>query len=257
MHPVLFEIGSLKIHTYGFMMAVGFLAALTWIRFQSRRMGLSPHKMTDLAFYVVVVALVGSRIAFIVENWRHYSIHPLDMFKVWQGGLVFQGGVIAALIVAPFLVKKLQLPFWKAADAFAPGLALGHALGRVGCFFAGCCHGKQCDPQAWYGVTFPEGVGSLAPTGVALYPTQLIESVAEIIVFLFLAYKSQKKGFDGQILLLYLIIYSLIRIGIEFLRGDLARGFLIDDVLSKAQMWGVVLAVFGIVMLFVKKKGRS
>jgi len=259
MHPVLFEIpfmGGLTIHSYGFMMAVGFIAALLWIRYQSKQVNLSVAKMTDLAFLMILAAIVGARVAFILVEWRFYLQNPLDIFKVWEGGLVFLGGLVGCIIVAYYYLKKHGLSFWKVADVFMPGVALGHGLGRVGCFFAGCCHGRQCDPNAWYGMVFSGKEGSLAPPGIPLYPTQLAEALTEFLTFLFLAWKSQKKGFDGQILLLYLIIYSLIRIGIETFRGDLERGFVIPGLLSTSQFISIVLIIFAVIVL-IYRKGRS
>lgn len=263
MHPVLFEIpffSGIKIHSYGFMMALGFLAALLWIRFQARREGLPVNRLTDLTFWMMVAAIAGSRLAYILEEWPYYLDHPLEVFAVWEGGLVFLGGLIACMVVAYFYMKKYQLPFWQVSDVFMPGVALGHALGRVGCFLAGCCYGKHCDPQAWYAWVFSGKPGSLAPVGVALYPTQLIEALTEFLTFAFLAWKSQKKAFDGQILLLYLMIYSLLRIGVEVLRGDLERGFVIEPYVSKSQLLSLLLIIFAILALYyrrVHRRGRS
>ncbi|MCB1214856.1 MAG: prolipoprotein diacylglyceryl transferase [Deltaproteobacteria bacterium] len=255
MHPVLFEIGSFKLHSYGLLIAIGFLMALQWIRYRSAKEGLNPKQMTDFAFYLMLVGLVGSRIAFIlVENPAYYLKRPWEAFYLWQGGLVFYGGVVAALIFSIYFFKKKKLDFWKVADILAPGLALGHAFGRLGCFMAGCCHGKTCDPHAWYGVTFPEGSTQLAPTGMPLYPTQLMESVFEFLLFGFLAWKISKKAFDGQIVLLYLIFYSLFRVGIEVLRGDLERGFIIQDYLSYSQGIGLILIVAATLFLWMRRK---
>jgi len=259
MHPVLIEIpllGGVKIHSYGLMMALGFLAALAWIRFQSRREGLSVKRMTDFAFLLIVMAVVGSRVAFILVEWRYYLEHPGAIFRVWEGGLVFFGGLIACLMTAWVYLRKHQLNFWKVGDVFMPGVALGHGLGRVGCFFAGCCHGRGCDPHAWYALIFPGGVGSLAPEGIPLYPTQLMEAGTEFLTFLFLAWRSQKKGFDGQILLLYLIIYSVFRIIIESFRGDVERGTFFSGALSTSQLIGVILIIFAVLVLLFRK-GRS
>jgi phosphatidylglycerol:prolipoprotein diacylglycerol transferase len=258
MHPDLFEIPGLglKIHSYGLMMALGFLAGLAWIRHQSQKVQLSVAKMSDLAFLMIVTAIVGSRIAYAAVQWRYYLQHPLDFFKVWEGGLVFLGGLIACIVVAAWYLKKHRLPFWKVSDVFMPGVALGHAFGRFGCFLAGCCYGRLCEVNAWYGVTFPNKPGSLAPPGAPLYPTQLMESGAEFIIFIFLAWKSRKKAFDGQIVLLYLILYSLVRIVIEVLRGDAERGYVIPDLLSTSQFLGILLIVFAVLML-IYRKGRS
>jgi phosphatidylglycerol:prolipoprotein diacylglycerol transferase len=259
MHPDLIEIPGLglKLHSYGLMMALGFLAALLWIRYQSQKVQLPVAKMSDLAFLMIVMAVVGSRLAFVAVQWRFYREHPLDIFKVWEGGLVFLGGLIACILTAIWYLKKHGLPFWKVSDVFMPGVALGHALGRVGCFLAGCCYGRQCEITAWYSVVFPHRHGSLAPPDVPLYPTQLMEAAAEFLIFLFLAWKSGKKAFDGQILLLYLILYSAARIIIEVFRGDLERGYVIPHWVSTSQFLGILLIVFAVLMLIYRKRGRS
>jgi phosphatidylglycerol---prolipoprotein diacylglyceryl transferase len=260
MYPVLFEIPGLglKVHSYGLMMALGFLAALTWIRYQSPKVGLSAVKMSDLAFLMIVMAIVGSRIAYVFVQWRFYAEHPLDVFKVWEGGLVFLGGLIACILTAAWYLKKHGLPFWKVSDVFMPGVALGHSLGRIGCFLAGCCYGRPCNLNVWYCAVFPDKVGSLAPPGVKLYPTQLMESAAEFVIFLFLAWRSRKKAFDGQIVLLYLILYSLARIFIEIFRGDLERGYVIPPWVSTSQFLGILIILFAVVMLILRyRKGRS
>jgi len=199
---------------------------------------------------------VGSRIGYIFVQWQFYLKNPLDVFRIWEGGLVFLGGLIACIITAAWYLKKYRLPFWKVSDVFMPGVALGHALGRMGCFMAGCCHGRQCDVNAWYAVVFPDKPGSLAPSGMALYPTQLMEAGAEFLIFGFLAWRSQKKAFDGEILLLYLIIYSAFRIVIEVFRGDLERGYVIPGWVSTSQFIGILLILFAVLML-IYRKGKS
>lgn len=258
MHPDLFTLPilGLKIHSYGLMMAVGFLAALAWIRYQSKKVDLPVSQMSDLAFLMIVMAVIGSRLIYVVVQWRFYAEHPLDIFKIWEGGLVFLGGLIACILTAIWYLKKYRLSFWKVSDVFMPGVALGHAFGRVGCFLAGCCYGRQCDLNAWYAVVFPQRPGSLAPTEIPLYPTQLMEAAAEFLIFLFLAWKSGRKAFEGQILLLYLILYSAARIGIEVFRGDLERGYIIPGWLSTSQFLGILLIVSAVLVL-IYRKGRT
>ncbi len=260
MHPVLWELpwgSGLKLHSYGLMMALGFLGALAWIRRQSPREGLSVKEMTDLAFILILTAIAGSRLTYIIVEWRRYASDPMAIFRIWEGGLVFYGGLIACIGAAWAFLKKHRLSFWKVSDVFMPGVALGHALGRVGCFLAGCCYGRVCNPHAWYAVMFPEGQGSLAPPGLPLYPSQLMEAMAEFCIFVFLAYRSGKKAFDGQILLLYLILYSVLRIFLELFRGDGERGFVIEGVLSTSQFLGVLLIVFAGIVLISRKRRLS
>lgn len=257
MHPVLIEIpwfNALKVHSYGVMVALGFLAALWWIRRQSRIEGLPGPKMLDMAFLMLLMALVGSRIAYIVVEWEYFLRHPSHVIRVWEGGLVFYGGVLACIPTAWIFLKRNRLSFWKVSDVFMPGVALGHALGRIGCFLAGCCYGGQCDVHAWYAVVFPKVSGGLAPPGVPLYPSQLMEAAAEFLIFLFLAWKSRKKAFDGQILLLYLILYAILRYGIEFFRGDSERGFIVAPWLSTSQFISLILLVGAVIALIYRRR---
>ena len=257
MFPVLFEIpGGLKVHAYGLMVAVGFLAALAWVRYQSKREGIPVQAMTDFAFWLMVAAIIGSRLAFLAVDWRYYAENPLAALRVWEGGLVFYGGLIACIFTAWFYLKKYRLNFWKVADIFMPGVALGHGFGRIGCFLAGCCHGRTCDPHAWYAVVFPDRPEGLAPPGIPLYPVQLIEAAAEFLIFALLAWKSRKKAFDGQILLLYLMTYAIVRIGIELLRGDKERGFVLGAWLSTSQLLSGILLIAALVVL-IYRRGRN
>jgi len=260
MHPILFEIpiaGGLTVHAYGLMVAIGFLSALVWVRYQSKREGLSPQTMTDFAFWLMIAALVGSRLVFLIVDWRYYWENPLAAFRIWEGGLVFYGGLIACILTAWFYLKRRNLNFWQVADIFMPGVALGHAFGRIGCFLAGCCYGRTCDPHAWYSVVYPLRPESLAPPGIPLYPTQLIESGAEFLVFLFLAWRSRKKAFDGQILLLYLITYAILRGAIELLRGDGERGFVVPGWLSTSQLLSLILLVAALLVLLYRRGRKS
>ena len=257
MHPVLFDLpiaSGLKVHSYGLMVALGFLAAMAWIRYQAPRAHLPSAKMLDLAFIMLLVSLVGSRIAYLFVEWRHFSSDPIDAFRVWEGGLVFYGGLIACIPAAYYYTRRHGFPFFKIADLFMPAVALGHAFGRIGCFLAGCCYGKQCPVGAWYATVFPADAGGLAPVGIALYPTQLTEAAAEFLLFLLLAWKSRKKGFDGQILLLYLMAYAILRFGIEFLRGDRERGLYFNQAISFSQILSIVLFASALSVLIYRRR---
>src|SRR6266498_2676993 len=142
MHPVLIRIGPLTIHTYGVLVAAGFLLGLALAARQAKREGVPPERIIDIGFYVVLSAIVGSRLFFVALNYSHYIRHPLDIFKIWEGGLVFYGGLILAVPVSIWYIKKQKLDLSGIADIFAPSLAIGHAIGRLGCFFAGCCYGR-------------------------------------------------------------------------------------------------------------------
>ena len=236
MHPVLFRfpefiplIGGKGIHSYGVMIAFAFFCGLIWVKYESKRLNMDQEKIMDLFFYVAISGLVGSRLFYIFHSVSNFWSDPLVLFRVWEGGLVFQGGVILALIVSVLYMRKNDMPVFKTADIFVPALAMGHGLGRGGCFFAGCCHGAQCSPDYLMAITFPENPDSVALQGIPLYPTQLWEAGAEFILFGVLVWYRNRKAFDGALLLSYLIIYSFIRSILELYRGDTIRG---DDLLG-------------------------
>ncbi|PIR20940.1 MAG: prolipoprotein diacylglyceryl transferase [Deltaproteobacteria bacterium CG11_big_fil_rev_8_21_14_0_20_47_16] len=250
MHPVLFTIpvfGGITIHTYGVMAAAGFLAGMWWCGFDAKRRGENPNRIMDMVFYMILTGLVVSRLHYILVVDPGMFIHaPLDIFKIWQGGITFYGGVVGGIMAVAFYVWRYKLSFWTCADIVAPGVSLGHAFGRLGCLMAGCCHGRPAPLDAWYGITFPDGVGSLAPVGIALYPTQIMESLGEVCIFLFLAWMGRRQKFSGQIILLYLMIYAVLRFTLEYIRGDTDRGYWIDPYVSTSQGIALIMASMGL-----------
>ncbi len=252
MFPVLIRIGPLTIHTYGFLIALAFVVALWLALRQGAREGLPKEKLSDVGFYALFAGIIGSRLVFIATEWQHFAAHPLDMVKIWEGGLVFYGGVIAALPVAVWYAKRSGLPLWQTADIWAPSIAVGHAIGRLGCFCAGCCYGLPTDLP--WGVTFtnPE---TLAVRGVPLHPTQLYESAAELVNFGILLVIRRHKAFHGQLFWIYVLNYAVIRAVIEVFRGDLERGFILPGV-SLSQ--GISIAMFAAALAFLyrlRKRG--
>jgi phosphatidylglycerol:prolipoprotein diacylglycerol transferase len=249
MHPILFRLGPLTIHTYGFLVAAGFLLALVLAVRHARNEGISSNRLVDLGFYILLAAIIGSRLFFIIINAGYYIKNPLDIFKIWEGGLVFYGGVLLAVPTAIWYMKKNGLGIWRTADVFAPSIAIGHALGRLGCFFAGCCYGKSAESLPW-AVTFTDPE-SLAQIGVPLHPTQLYESAGEFINFLILITLRKYKSFNGQLFITYLLFYSSLRFVVEFFRGDINRGFIIPQ-LSVSQGISILMflvAVIGFIIL--------
>lgn len=257
MYPELFKIGTFPVTTYGIFLAVGMLLALFVASRLAARDGLPKERIYDLGLWVLVGGLVGSK-ALMVLVEDNVNIFSLDFLR--SGG-VFYGSLIGGFLATAILVPLYKLPFWKVADAFAPGVALGQAFGRQGCFAAGCCWGKVCDSPL--GVHFTEkgheytGVPIVGPDGadLYLYPTQMIESVTMLFVFGLLIWLHRRKKFDGQILITYGLIYSLVRFSIEFIRddprGDLF-GFTTLTGLSTSQGISLLVAVFSIVFLIVR-----
>jgi phosphatidylglycerol:prolipoprotein diacylglycerol transferase len=250
MYPILFKIplfGGVPVYTYGMMVALAFVVGIVWVNYESKRLGQDAGKATDLVFYIILSAIIGSRIVYIITTERERFLeNPLMFFKIWEGGLVFYGGLIAAAAVGIWFVRRHKLPILLYCDIFAPAIALGHSIGRLGCLMAGCCYGKQVAAGAWYAITFPLREHTFAPVGIPLYPTQIMESAAEFLIFLVLFFLRKRKKFTGQLIATYLILYGVFRFGIEFIRGDMDRGFVIPDILSVSQAVSIVMIAIGI-----------
>jgi phosphatidylglycerol:prolipoprotein diacylglycerol transferase len=254
MHPILFSIGKLTIYTYGFFLAVGFLIGIYFARKEARRIGEDPEKMMDLAFYIVIAAIVGSRLFHIITNPQPYLRNPLEIVKIWEGGLVFYGGFIAALLTALFYIKRKGMPIWRTVDIFAPSIALGQFFGRIGCFFAGCCFGKACDLP--WAVTFTQK-GSLAPLNETLHPSQLYHALANLIIFFILVKFRRHVKRDGQVFWAYVFLYGVFRSLLELFRGDF-RGPVFLDLFSVSQCIGITMALIAVgMMIFLNKSAAD
>lgn len=252
MHPVLFTIGSFKLYTYGLFVALGFLSAM-WV---SKRLagpcGIKNDAVSDLYFVILLSAVIGARALYVFISFDSYRENLLDVFKIWNGGLVFFGGFCLAVPATLIYIRIKKLPLWKTADIIAPGVALGHALGRVGCFFAGCCHGKECDLPFAVRFSHPE---SLAPLGVMLHPTQMYSVAANLIVFAVLMALQKRKKFDGMVFLIYIMLYSAFRSLIEFFRGDY-RGDFFFEFISLSQGIGLSVSVIAFFLLIQLSRPR-
>jgi len=252
MYPILFQFGPFHIYAYGFFIVVGFATAtvLAALRIRKSNIKISFENGIDLFFYTVLSAFLGSRILYVLINFEFFRQHPLQIFKIWEGGLVFYGGLIPAAVVAFWVMKRHRLPVWKLADLISPLIALGLSFGRMGCFLAGCCYGKETSLP--WAVVF-ENPDSLARLNVPLHPTQLYDAANGLVLFFFLTWVENRKTFDGQVFWLFLFLYSVMRFFIEIFRGD-PRGFLFADLLSTSQAIGILLAIFSLFMLFYIKK---
>ncbi len=245
MHPVLFNIGSITLYTYGLFVGLGFLASITFAGRRAAARGIAREDMTDLFFVILISSIIGARLLYVLLNFKEFTTDPLSIFKIWTGGLVFYGGFIAALISAHIYIKKKGLPLAETADIIAPAIALGHATGRVGCFFAGCCYGRQCDLP--WAVTF-ENPDSLAPLFISMHPTQLYSVVSNLLLFIILILMDKRKKFEGLTFWLYIFLYGIFRSFVEMFRGD-PRGNFILDFLSVSQGIGLSMSFAGLCML--------
>src|SRR5919199_3116449 len=210
MYPELFHIGSFPVNTYGVLLALAFMAALFVASRLGGRDGLPRERVFDLGLWMLLGGLVGSKLLLMLaepeyasDPWQLLSLDFLRSGGVWYGG--FLGGLATGL----FLIRRYKLPFWKTLDAFAPGVALGQAVGRQGCFAAGCCWGKPTTLP--WGVEFTERGHEITgvPLGVHLHPTQLYESFAAFLIFLFLLWLHRRRRFSGQVIATYAVLYGI------------------------------------------------
>lgn len=223
MHPIILELGSLKVHSYGFMLAVAFLVGIYLAERYAKQLGENPEEIGNVSFWIILAAIVGSRLFHVIVFWDQMKSF-WDPFKIWEGGLVYYGGFIGATAAAVAYCAVRKISFLQITDLLAPGVALGLMFGRAGCLLVGCCYGKPCPPQFALGITFPTQTIGLA--GVPLYPTQPAEALGCLLIFLFLWFVlRERRKFRGQILVAFVILYSALRTALEFWRDD-PRGFI-------------------------------
>ena len=248
MFPRLFHLGSFSLPTYGLLVATGVIVGLAVAARLSERQGIDPEKAWNLGILVVLGAIVGAKLLLIINDFGYYSQHPREIFSlsVLQAGGVFYGGVITGLALSVWYIRKNHMPWLRTADAFAPGLALGHAIGRIGCFAAGCCYGKPTGH--WWGVTFTsqfahDRLGT--PLNVPLEPTQLFESAVELVNFFILYWLIKRKKFEGQVMGTYLFLYGVARFFLEFIRDDPDRGSVFGGAMTGTQLISIFLVIIG------------
>lgn len=271
MHPILFQtdlfglLSSPKsLHTYGLLIATGFLLAMVLAKRQAEREGEDPERVVDLAFYLLVAGLIGARIVFILTKLDDYIHNPLEMFMFWRGGLVWYGGFIAAAGYVYYYARRHRLPYFKYVDILIPYMALAHAFGRLGCLAAGCCFGKPTDLP--WGIVFPvgsmaqqaqqnSGLVHMAERALAVHPTQLYEAGAEMAMFWILIMLRRVKRFHGQLFLVWLSAYPILRSTIEMFRGDKERG--VYYILSTSQYISIFVALAAIALYVYFRRMRQ
>lgn len=217
MHPIAFHLGNLPVHWYGVMLAAGFYAGLWTAGRRCRRDGLSAEKLMDLAPWLIIGAIVGARTLYVTTYWKESFAGEswTEIFMIQHGGLVYYGGLIGAVLGGGIFIRWKKLPLWKTADALAPSIALGYVFGRIGCLLNGCCYGRVC--EAPWAVHYPEGHETYPH---AVHPTQIYDSLLNLVLYLGLAWVYRRKKFDGQVFALYLLCYAVTRSIAETFRGD-------------------------------------
>ena len=249
MHPILFSFGNITVYTYGFFVAAGFFAATLYVSKTAKSDIISQDNLYSLFLYTIAAAIVGARLLYVLTNPGEFAKAPLNIFKVWHGGLVYYGGFIVAALYVIWYAKRKKIPLARLSDVIAPALGLGHFFGRIGCFFAGCCYGKECSLP--WSVVF-NNTDTLALRGVHLHPVQIYEALGNLMIFVILHFYNKKEHAAGNAFALYLIIYAVLRFSLEFFRGDF-RGATFAG-LSIAQLVSIILLASGIIIIMRTSK---
>jgi phosphatidylglycerol---prolipoprotein diacylglyceryl transferase len=256
MYPRLFELGPITVYTYGVLLAAAYLLGLQLARVRAKKRGLDPNRVLDLGIYIIISALIGAKLLLLVTDFKTFTSDPRELLTLARSGGVFYGGLILAVTVALWYIRKIGLPLWTTCDVFAPGIALGHVIGRFGCLFAGCCFGKPTT-KPW-GITFTDPFAAAnvgTPLGVPLHPTQLYEAGAEfLILLLLLGTEKRGRAYSGRTFWLYMLLYGISRFIIEFYRGD-ERGTV--GMFSTSQFISILLVPLAVGMLVYLSRRES
>ncbi|MFH1799176.1 MAG: prolipoprotein diacylglyceryl transferase [Candidatus Omnitrophota bacterium] len=211
MHRVVFQIGSFTLYSYGVFVAFGFLLGSSLILRQAKKKGFDSGSISDCLTAVLIGGLLGGRLLFVLINWQQYSQNILRIFMIYEGGLAVQGAVVMGILSVALISHIRKLSFWKVSDLIAPYVALGQAMGRIGCFLNGCCYGKPIE----------SGIGvTLRGESFRRIPTQIYSSIGLFFIFILLLWIRKKHSFDGRIFIVYIMLYSGFRFFMDFLRGD-------------------------------------
>ncbi|MCL6471626.1 MAG: prolipoprotein diacylglyceryl transferase [Firmicutes bacterium] len=244
MLPILFKIGSVTIHTYGVAIAVAFLFSIFLIRSEAKRKGFYPDLAYDIVLFAMIGGIIGARLVYVVDHWRDFAVNPAQVFAIWQGGLVFYGGLIGGALAVLIFVRQRRLSIGRVADMVAPSLAFGSAIGRLGCFANGCCYGKETSLP--WGVTFTNSESSARPLGIPLHPTQLYEFTYNLIILGILLWARSRIKSDGLLFWIYISMYGFSRFIVEFFRTNptFALG------MSASQIFSIIMLVTGLTVIF-------
>ena len=248
MYPRLFELGPITVYSYGVLLAAAYLLGLRYAMSRAQARELDHTRVLDLGIYIIISALIGAKLLLLLTNISTYIENPGELLNLVRVGGVFYGGLVMAVVVAVWYIRRVGLPLWTTCDVFAPGIALGHVVGRMGCFFAGCCYGVPTDVPWAITFTDPFAAGNVGtPLNVPLHPTQLYEAGAEALILgVLLATENRGRFFAGRTFWLYMLLYAVSRFAIEFYRGD-PRGTV--GIFSTSQFISIILAPLALIML--------
>jgi phosphatidylglycerol:prolipoprotein diacylglycerol transferase len=248
MHPILFSVAGWPVYAYGVLLAAAYLAGLQLAVVRARRAGVDPAKIMDLGIYLIIAALVGAKLMLIVVDFKYFTSHPGELLSLVRAGGVFYGGLILSFAVGMWLIGRYKLPVWSTSDLYAPGIALGHVIGRLGCLMAGCCYGRPTTLP--WGITFTSPIAADnagTPLNEALHPTQLYDAGAELLILvILLALERRGRPFAGRTFWLYILLYAISRFIVEMFRGD-PRGTIAG--VSTSQFVSLVTLPIAVIML--------
>ncbi len=253
MYPILFKLGPLTIQTVSVLHALGFYAGIFMVIKYAEAYKFDKEKMYEFVILITIFSIIGARVFSILfdGSLSYYLSHPAAMLMVWNGGFTFYGGFIFAVIAGIWYIKKHNYDLWKVTDLFSPALALGLAVGRIGCFASGDSYGKPTDLP--WAVIYSDP-RSMAPVGIPLHPTQLYSVITNSLIFIFLMYLKKKQRFKGELFAVFLILYSITRSFVEIFRND-PRGVYFNGIISTSQIISFFVLITGIaIYAFLKKK---
>lgn len=253
MDPVAFKIGSLTIHWYGVLVALGFLIGLWMASRRALREGIAPEKVMDIGPWLIVGTIVGARTLHVISYWEaEFANEPwTEILMVQKGGLVFYGGLIGATLAGVSYLLWKKLPVWKFGDILTPSIPLGYVLGRMGCLMNGCCYGRVFELP--WAIRFPQGHST---HGTSVHPTQVYDALLSVGLWLLLEWLFRRKRFDGQVFAAYLLGYAVLRSAVEFFRGDYSTHYL-GGWATPAHLVSMAIFAAGLILLWRLSKGTS
>lgn len=259
MHPHLIEFGRFALPTYGVLAAVGLILGLLLNVNLAVRDGINEDKAWNLGVTAILSAILGAKILFVVIEWDYYAAHPrmlLDVSFIQSGG-VYYGGLIGGMLASILYMKWAKMPMLRTTDAFAPGVAFGHGVGRLGCLAAGCCYGAPTNVP--WAVTFTNPLansGAGTPLGIPVHPSQVYEFMAEMVITSILLLLWRRRSFAGQIVGAYAFLFGVARFFLEYLRGDPGRGSVFGGMFSLTQVISIGFVLVGGV-LWLRRTPRA
>lgn len=261
MAPVLFHVMNMPIRSYGLMMAVAFLVGIWIARRRSPERGFDPNMVVDLSVFVILASVAGARAGYVLVRWDHFAGDPMSVFRLWEGGLALYGGMLTGTAAGLLFFRNRGIDIWRGSDLLIPSIAIGVAVGRVGCFLNGCCFGEACDLP--WGVVFGEGsaAGHQFP-GIHVHPTQIYEALIALAVFFVILIVEKRKPFDGFLLWLFVILLAVSRFIIDPLRYYEPVSFQIRSgsiALTNNQLVGILLVLLstGFMIVLSRRKRRT